>query len=111
MYKIGNISMDKYKTSPMILIFKTDLIIHIFSNPVTSHTLDPSKHVRIGITGKCYKKLAEPAEINMVHWYIYLEICLIKKIISPGYFMIDEDISLTIKSKAAHLRKETNKQR
>lgn len=56
--------MDKYKTLPMILIFKTDLIIHIFSNPVTSHTLDPFKHVRIGITGKCYKKFAEPAEIK-----------------------------------------------
>ena len=67
MYKIGNISMDKYKTLPMILIFKTDLIIHIFSNPVTSNTLDPSKHVRIGITGKCYKKLAEPAEIGRAH--------------------------------------------
>lgn len=64
MYKIGDISMDKYKTLPMILIFKTDLIIHIFSTPVTSHTLDPSKHVHIGITGKCYKKLAEPAEIK-----------------------------------------------
>ena len=37
---------------------------HNTSSLVTSHTLDPSKHVHIGITGKCHKKLAEPAEIK-----------------------------------------------
>lgn len=65
MYQAGNICMDGYRKLALRRLCEIDLIIHNCSI-VTSHTPDLSKRVHIGITGKCYKKLAEPAETKKI---------------------------------------------